>query len=187
MKSEKKIKLGDTISFRLPNSTDPQIIKWCNNQGSINNSILIAISEIIKTEGSRDLTPDLDPIPSSNEMIQDIFDCIAEGSMDSNRPFGVQLSEIYEFVSNKLGLTDKEINITSKGKTNLFENRIRWALYKMKSPEWDLIESSKRGFYRLSEFGKFIYNNGISVDGLDKVMEANHIRRKIMGKEEIEK
>lgn len=183
MKGKRKIRLGDTISFRLPNSTDPQIIKWCNNQGSINSSILIAISEIIKTEGLKDLTPDLDPLPSSNEMAQSIFDCIARGSMDSNRPFGVQLSEIYEFVSDELELTDEEINIISKEKTNLFENRIRWALYKMKGPELDLIESSKRGFYRTSEFGKYIYNNGISVEGLDKVMEANYIWRRINDKE----
>ncbi|HZK27131.1 MAG TPA: winged helix-turn-helix domain-containing protein [Thermoclostridium sp.] len=187
MKSKRKIKLGDTISFRLPNDTDPQIVRWCNNQGSINNSILIAISEIIKAGGLKDLTPDLDPLPSSNEMVQDIFDCIAKGSMDSNRPFGVQLSEIYEFVSNKLGPTDEEINTIPEGKTSLFENRVRWALYKMKSPEWDLIESSKRGFYRVSEFGKFIYNSGISVEGLDKVMEANYIWQKIRNKEETEK
>ena len=173
MKDRRKLKLGDSISFRISNDVDPQIVRWCNNQGSINRSILIAISEIIKMEGLKDLTPDLDPIPSSNEMAQSIFDCIARGSMDSNRPFGVQLSEIYEFVSNELELTDEEINIISKEKTNLFENRIRWALYKMKGPEFNLIKSSKRGFYRISKFGKYIYNNGISIKDLGKVMEVH--------------
>lgn len=179
MKKRTVLVPGDTLSLRLSTSIEQSVVDWLINQTSVNNSILTAIREVINIYGIKDLSPNLDNLPTSNQMLQSIFDYIATCSAKPSLRFGASVQEIYDHCAIVLGVSDAERNISSAGNTSKYENRIRWGLQKLKDNKVGLIQSNKRAYYKVTDLGRQCSQQKIDVVNLDKVMEANLVNRMI--------
>lgn len=175
-KDNRSIEGGDVVSFRLPQNTEEEVVRWINAQGALNKSLILAIETVIKESGIKDLTPD--PLPTSEEMMQSVFNFIVSCHSDSDHHFGAEVSGIYDSVAKDFGLDSSDRAISSKGNTSLFENRVRWAIQKLKD-DAQVIESTKRGFYKLTDFGTTVATGKIPVAYLERVMTANWINKQL--------
>ena len=175
--TKKDIVPGDTTSIRLANNVDKSIVDWMNQQTSLSNSILYVIKRSIDLNGISDLSEET--LPTTKEMLQIIFDYIASCSGDPNHPYGSSVAEIYDHCAKMLNVSYSQRNIPSAGNTSLFENRVRWGLQKLKGIEIAVIESTKKGFYKVTDWGKFCAAEKMKVDKIYEDMAANLVNRMI--------
>ncbi|SHJ15757.1 winged helix-turn-helix domain-containing protein [Lutispora thermophila] len=173
----KKIAEGDTISIRFPLNVDKEVLEWVNAQTSINNSLISLIKKEINSNGITDLSQNNDSsLPTEKEMIPYVFQYIAK---PKDSKLGANVQEIYEYCANALNISSNQRNIPSKANISRYENRVRFVILKLKNQ--GLIESPKRGFYKLTELGKLFINNSFDVREFDAIMQAGFIKKLING------
>lgn len=87
-------------------------------------------------------------IPDFQSIMLPLLVLLADGAEHSNQ-------EIYEGLENQFGMTEEEKSrLLSGGKQTVFINRIAWAKTHLKQA--GLIESSRRGVYKISALGENI-------------------------------
>lgn len=148
---EKRFKAGAMVSFRLRKNEDERLIEWLNNQSSLSDSIHFLIEQCIQEEGLQDLGTIIfvkrDILPSSNEiadpLIKRLYDIGEE----------IHISDLYEPLADDFGLTQDQRNAKAKTTSEAqWNNNVRWAKEKLKNK--DLVKSSKRGYWGMTDKGK---------------------------------
>jgi restriction system protein len=93
-------------------------------------------------------------IPDYQSIMYPLIGLLSSGDEKSIR-------EIYEGISNKFQLTDSEkVKLLPSGRQPIIENRVGWAkTYLLKA---GLLESTRRGFIRITSRGKEVLNNSIN-------------------------
>jgi len=173
----KIIREGDTISIRFPLNVDKKVLDWVNTQTSITNSLISLIKKEIEANGITDLSQNNhNSLPTEKEMIPYVFDYIAKQNYSK---LGANVQEIYDYCAKELNVSYKQRNIPSKANVSRYENRVRFVILKLKNQ--GLIESTKRGFYKLTELGSIFFNNNIDVREFDTIMQADFIRKLATG------
>lgn len=85
------------------------------------------------------------PIPDFQMMMLPLLKCLVDGKEHQN-------SDIYEKLEDKFDMTEKEKQeLLPSGKQRVFVNRIGWAKSYLKQA--GLVESPKRGYYKISQEG----------------------------------
>jgi len=173
----KIIREGDTISIRFPLNVDKKVLDWVNTQTSITNSLISLIKKEIEANGITDLSQNNhNSLPTEKEMIPYVFDYIAKQNYSK---LGANVQEIYDYCAKELNVSYKQRNIPSKANVSRYENRVRFVILKLKNQ--GLIESTKRGFYKLTELGSIFFNNNIDVREFDTIIQADFIRKLATG------
>ncbi len=87
-------------------------------------------------------------IPAYSELFGDVLHALKELG-GSGKP-----SEVRDFLSNKLALTDDALEITKKNGEQLFMNRVQWARFYLAKSGY--IGSSRRGVWSLTDSGRHV-------------------------------
>ncbi|ANX00385.1 hypothetical protein CSTERLE_01645 [Thermoclostridium stercorarium subsp. leptospartum DSM 9219] len=173
--NKKIIKAGDTISIRFPKDVNEKILEWVNQQSSVTNSVIKLIEREVEENGINDLSEALFFIPSQNDLMPYIFDYIGQ---NNNAVNGASVQDIYDYCAEKLNITNDQRCIPSKANKSKFENRVRFTILALKNK--NLIEfGPKRGYYKLTNLGKYFYDNKLDVRNFDDIVEANFLNSKI--------
>lgn len=169
------INAGEIISIRLPKAVGEDVLCWLNKQTSTCGSLIKLIEMDIANNGKvRDLTKKDYNIPTSGELWQPIFNCIAESKEE------VPISDIYNYCQKALNVSVEDRAIPIKnGVESLFEKRVRYALLQLTYNGF--ITTTRRGLYVLDIMGRSAKNTKIPLDSFIIKLEEIKDKRKREG------